>query len=212
MRQHIVLLGDSIFDNAAYVPGEPAVVDQLRAELPAGSLATLCAVDGDITPRVNAQLRQVPRDATHLVVSVGGNDALSAAHITHAPAAPAAHLFDELAKIQAQFRRHYREMLQAVIARGRPTVVCTIYDAVPGLERGSVTALSVFNDVILRLAIEQGVPVIDLRQVCTDDADYSPLSPIEPSCVGGAKIAAAIAKVVAEHDFSQRGCRVYGSS
>jgi hypothetical protein len=31
---HIVLLGDSIFDNAAYVPGELPVIEQLRARLP----------------------------------------------------------------------------------------------------------------------------------------------------------------------------------
>ena len=41
---HVVLLGDSIFDNALYVPGGPAVIDQLRRELPAGWSATLLAV------------------------------------------------------------------------------------------------------------------------------------------------------------------------
>jgi hypothetical protein len=43
---HIVLLGDSIFDNAAYVPGEPPVIEQLRAHLPKNWQATLLAVDG----------------------------------------------------------------------------------------------------------------------------------------------------------------------
>ncbi len=33
---HVVLLGDSIFDNGVYVPGGPDVVTQLRAELPPG--------------------------------------------------------------------------------------------------------------------------------------------------------------------------------
>ena len=46
---HVVLLGDSIFDNAAYVAGGPDVVEQLRERLPAGSQATLCAVDGAVT-------------------------------------------------------------------------------------------------------------------------------------------------------------------
>jgi hypothetical protein len=207
---HIVLLGDSIFDNAAYVPGEPAVIDQLRLELPAGSEATLCAVDGDVTPRVHAQLRKVPKAATHLVVSVGGNDALGFSHITRGPSAPAAHLFDELAKIQAQFRRHYGAMLQALLELERPCAACTIYDAIPGLDPGSVTALSIFNDVILRGAFEHGLPVIDLRLVCSDADDYSPISPIEPSATGGAKIAKAIARVVAIHDFSTNRAAVYG--
>jgi hypothetical protein len=33
---HLVLLGDSVFDNAAYVGGGPDVVAQLRARLPTG--------------------------------------------------------------------------------------------------------------------------------------------------------------------------------
>ena len=28
--RHAVLLGDSIFDNLSYVPGKPAVIEQLR--------------------------------------------------------------------------------------------------------------------------------------------------------------------------------------
>ena len=73
---HVVLLGDSIFDNQAYVPGEPDVVAQLREELPREWSATLLAVDGDVASGVVRQLSSLPQDATHLVVSVGGNDAL----------------------------------------------------------------------------------------------------------------------------------------
>jgi hypothetical protein len=48
-ENHVVLLGDSIFDNATYVPGELPVIDQLRQNLPKGWQATLAAVDGDTT-------------------------------------------------------------------------------------------------------------------------------------------------------------------
>jgi hypothetical protein len=75
---HVVLLGDSIFDNAAYVRGGPDVVRQLREMLPAGWSATLLAVDGAVTRSVPAQIARLPADATHLVLSVGGNDALGA--------------------------------------------------------------------------------------------------------------------------------------
>jgi len=73
---HVVLLGDSIFDNAAYVPGGPAVIDHLTAALPHGWRETLLAVDGAGADDVATQLRSLPADATHLVVSAGGNDAL----------------------------------------------------------------------------------------------------------------------------------------
>ena len=45
---HLVLLGDSIFDNAAYVRGAPDLVRQLRGQLPTTWDATLLAVDGSI--------------------------------------------------------------------------------------------------------------------------------------------------------------------
>ena len=103
----------------------------------------------------------------------------------------------------------YAAMLRAVRARKIPTVVCTVYDAIPGLEREAVTALSAFNDVIVRAAAAAGVPVIDLRAVCDAAADYSAVSPIEPSRAGGDKIAGAIAGVVARHDFTRGACVVY---
>jgi hypothetical protein len=75
---HVVLLGDSVFDNAAYVAGGPDVVAQLRQSLPTGWQATLSAVDGAVATDVRGQLAQMPASATHLVISAGGNDALRA--------------------------------------------------------------------------------------------------------------------------------------
>jgi len=71
----VILLGDSIFDNAAYVAGGPAVVQQLQAGLPVGWEAILRAVDGAVTTDVPRQLQGLPQQST-LIVSVGGNDAL----------------------------------------------------------------------------------------------------------------------------------------
>jgi len=73
---HIVLLGDSIFDDGVCVGGEPDVVTHLRTLLPAGARATLLAVDGATTRAMPRQVFEIPSDATHLVVSIGGNDAL----------------------------------------------------------------------------------------------------------------------------------------
>ena len=61
---HVVLLGDSIFDNAAYVRGGPDVIRQLREVLPPGWTGTLRAVDGAVTASVPRQLqgcRRTPR-------------------------------------------------------------------------------------------------------------------------------------------------------
>lgn len=199
---HVVLLGDSIFDNARYVPDEPPVIEQLRHALPVGWQASLLAVDGDVTADVPVQIRRLPQDATHLVISVGGNDALGARGILYDSARSGDEVLARFAEVQTRFRNDYQTMLQRVLALRLPTVVCTVYDSVPGLEAGAATALSVFNDVILREAFAAGLPVIDLRLVCNKDADYSTVSSIEPSAIGGQRIVKAIVSAVMSHDFT----------
>src|SRR3954467_6421801 len=84
-RPHVALLGDSIFDNAAYIGGAPDGGTHLRRLLPAPWRATLCAVDGATTHTLDAQLDRVPPDATHLVISIGGNDALQNSDLLSLP-------------------------------------------------------------------------------------------------------------------------------
>lgn len=207
---HILLLGDSIFDNAAYVGGGPDVVRQLRDRLPAGWRATLQAVDGAVTGSVRRQLDRIPPDASHLVVSVGGNDALGQAGVLEQGARSMAEAVDRLADIRERFERDYRDMLGAVLGLGLPTAVCSIYDTRfpdPRRHRLTVTALAIFNDCIMRQAFSQGLPLIDLRLVCDHDEDYA--NPIEPSERGGKKIAAAIARLVLEHDFRTGRSAIY---
>ena len=52
---HLVLLGDSILDNAAYTNGGPDVVTQVRGLLPKPWKASLLAIDGSTTNDVPAQ-------------------------------------------------------------------------------------------------------------------------------------------------------------
>src|SRR5687768_10561014 len=52
---HIVLVGDSILDNNAYVASGQAVIDHLREMLPAGWKATLLAVDGSTISDIHSQ-------------------------------------------------------------------------------------------------------------------------------------------------------------
>ena len=196
---HIVLLGDSIFDNAAYVAGAPDVVRQVRQRLPDGSRATLLAVDGGTTRGVRDQLRLLPPDATHLIVSVGGNDALGHSEFLGAPARSTAEALMGLAEIGGGFERDYLAMLNGVLTHGLPTAICTVYyprfPEAP-LQRIAVAALTVFNDCIIRAAFAHGIPLIDLRLICTEASDYA--NPIEPSARGGEKISRAIVELV-EH-------------
>jgi hypothetical protein len=207
---HVVLLGDSSFDNGRYVPGGPSVIEHLRRCLPPGWQATLLARDGASTAEMGRQLDQLPAHATHLVMSVGGNDALDhSGLIRHEPAGSFAEVLSRLADIQDQFRQAYQDLLGRVLSYHKPTAVCTVYDAIPGLHPAERAGLCLFNDVIVRDAVRAGVPVIDLRLICNDADDFARSSPIEPSVVGGGKIARAVVGVVTGYDFTSVGTRVF---
>ena len=100
-------------------------------------------------------------------------------------------------------------MLSHVLNLSKNVAVCTVYDSIPGLEPVALTALSMFNEIILRKAFIAKVPVIDLRLVCNESKDYSDISSIEPSAAGGEKIAQVIAKLIEMHDFTMEQSVIY---
>ncbi|MBO1076632.1 SGNH/GDSL hydrolase family protein [Roseomonas marmotae] len=202
---HVVLLGDSSLDNRAYVGAAPDVLAHLRGRLPRPWRATLAAVDGAVVGDIQRQLTGLPADATHLLISVGGNDALRQEGLLQEAARSVGEGVARLAELRERFRRDYAAMLGAALARGLPVAVCTIYDPRfpdPRRQRLGLTGLALFNDVIIRAAFERGLPVLDLRLICDEDADFA--NPIEPSGQGGGKIAAAILRLLLEHDFARR--------
>lgn len=227
---HPLLLGDSVFDNGAYVEaGKPDVARQVSARLPANSTATLLAVDGHVTSDVFTQIGRLPRSATHLFLSVGGNDALqylSALERFEEELTRFSEAIEKLRQIQDTFRRSYLPVVQELLGTGLPTILCTIYNgnfqkASPGaaFQRASFqqgmslqalvdTILPIINDVILDAAIEYGLPLIDLGRALSEPAlDYA--NPIEPSAHGGAKIAEAITEVLSNHEFATPRSEIY---
>ena len=195
--KNIVLLGDSIFDNASYVKAGAAVIDHLEAMLPTQWRAVLLAVDGATARQVASQVRSIPSDATHLFLSVGGNDALSHSEMLDAPVRSSADTWRLLAKIISEFEFDYREAVTACLRKNLPLTVCTIYNGnFPDVDyqlRASV-ALQVFNDSIARISREKGCDLLELRAVCTTPAHYA--NPIEPSETGGRQIARAILEML----------------
>ena len=194
MPTHVVLLGDSIFDNAGYVPGAPCVAEQLKASLHQNDTVTLLAVDGNIAADVGNQLGKLPANTTHLALSAGGNDALGSIGCLSKPVKSMTEALSILAQIREQFRNSYCSTIEALRATGKPACVCTVYEAIPDLSSELKTALALFNDTIVRAALAANFSIIDLREICIEASDFSTVSPIEPSAEGGQKIAAAIAK------------------
>jgi hypothetical protein len=135
--------------------------------------------------------------ATHVVLSVGGNDVLAHADILDLPASSTAMALRVFTERAAIFESSYVSALEAVLQYARQTAVCTIYNGNltdPVQAAHARTALAVFNDVIWRAAIARGLDIIELRQVCSMPEDYA--NPIEPSGHGGEKIARSIGCVV----------------
>ena len=97
---HVVLLGDSIFDNGAYTRGGPDVVTQLREILPAPWRATLAAVDGATTQEFDPQRRALTSDVTHAVLSLGGNDALGHADLLDTRVRSSAEVLERFADLR----------------------------------------------------------------------------------------------------------------
>lgn len=206
---HLVLLGDSIFDNRAYVAGGPAVIDQVQKTIPSGWKASLLAVDGDTSVQVPDQLKRLPADSTHLVLSAGGNDAIKCLDLLGTPASNLIGALGALSKMLDGFEKNYKALMTELLSLNKPLMVCTIYDSVPGLVDPLKLALALFNDVIIRNAVSNGLPVLDLRMICSESGDYSVKSPIEPSSQGGNKIAIRMAATLLDHDFAMHNCVMY---
>ena len=225
--KHIILAGDSVFDNRSYVKAvEPDVRDQLADLLDDGDKVTLIAVDGDMNNDVSKQLDNIPKDATHLFISIGGNDALMHIDAFTDSVHTIGEALDSFNEMVQEFERDYIKMLTNVIKYGLKTTLCTIYNPcfdhenmdrikymfLPNtnfkkLQRRSTTALPLFNNIIFQEAFNFGLPVMDLRLIFNDRADYS--NPIEPSVVGGIKMARIIKEISYNHDFSMKNSVVY---
>jgi lysophospholipase L1-like esterase len=223
---HVILCGDSIFDNSPYVqPDEPDVTTQVNALLPEDSKATRLAVDGDVTENIYRQLQSLPNDATHLFISVGGNDALGGINVFSEPVANVGEALIYVNTMRNQFETRYKEMLQHALSQQLPLTVCSVYyprfhsqnlervfpdgNRVNGetLQQMAMAALANFNDAIFRQAFQLKVPLIDLRVLCDEDADFA--NPIEPSAVGGQKIARAIVDMLDSSKGSTNKITVY---
>lgn len=206
---HLVLLGDSTLDNAAYTDGGPSVIAHVQQQLSDGWRVSLNAVDGATTEGIPAQLQALPPDASHLLLSIGGNDALLHADVLDTPVSSTAEALLLLHQLARDFEPSYRQAVQACLERKLPLVLCTIYhgnfpDA--DYQQRAAVALTVFNDIIIRVAIEHRLKVIELRLICTSPDDFA--NPVDPSATGGGKIARAIVLAVTQAPHVARGANI----
>jgi hypothetical protein len=194
---HIVLLGDSTFDNHAYVASGASTIAALEAQLPAGWSATLLAQDGSTIDEVTRQAMQLPSGASHLVVCTGMHDVLGDIGMLAERAETVADGLRTAGLVAGRFELRYWRMLRSLRSRGLPLAVCTIGNGDfgdPHLQPVTTTALAIFNDAIIRSAWSAHAAIIDLRAACDEPEDYA--TETVPSARGSGKIAECLAKAI----------------
>jgi len=199
---HLVLVGDGTLANQAHtgtLPDSAAVARQLLS----GWSVSVLAVEGAALAAVPDQLKRLPSDASLVVLSAGGNDAMEHVELLQRPSESSGETLDALIAASDAFGKRYRQVIEAAKGKTLRLVLCTIYEPPlvgPNTASRARAILTLLNDQILRTAHALGVDVIELRDVVRNPGDFT--LQIHPSGAGAAKIGRAIANAAG---ISNRG-------
>lgn len=200
MNKKINLLGDSIIDNKSYVGfNENSVLEHLEENSQYSYLQI--AKDGDTTEDlINNQLElSLQNQSTHTVLSIGGNDMLY-----NLPFLTSNKLFirneaftDVYKEIFKPLEERYQIIVKNLSTQTSKLLLCTVYEG--DLERSSEfreilnsskIMIAVLNDIINKTASRYNADILELRNIFTSPEDFA--NPIEPSHIGGEKLAKKI--------------------
>jgi hypothetical protein len=99
------------------------------------------------------------------------------------------------------FKKQYETIVANLSSHRANLLLCTVYegdlvdsDEFSDVNNSSKTMVSIFNDIVYRTANKYGAEVLELRDIFVRPEDYA--NPIEPSHIGGGKLAKAIQKWV----------------
>ena len=99
------------------------------------------------------------------------------------------------------FTKQYGTIVANLSNHRAKLLLCTVYegdlvdsDEFSDVNNSSKTMVSVFNDIVYRTANKYDADVLELREIFVSSEDYA--NPIEPSHIGGGKLAKAIKKWV----------------
>jgi hypothetical protein len=168
--RHLVLLGDAL-QNIDLGSGEieSALVPRPRNPWKMTVLQSLRTL-----PR--GHVREIPEDATHVVISIEGAWAIEASGLLQGGTHTISEALETLATAADEFEVILSGMIAAAQETGLPSVVCTLVPArytKPAQHRIFSTALAIFNDRIMRRASAANLSIVELRLVCNEDGDYA---------------------------------------
>ena len=207
LSKELVLLGDSIIDNKTYVlDGELSVLEHIKSktETPVTQLALDGATTNDV---INSQIQAIPFGTSHIVLSIGGNDLLNEIgflleDFKYTPNQVLERCQSLIAPIMQKYESIVSQLQTTIRAN---LLLCTVYE---GNLEGSVmyddiavssrAMLSLFNDSVYKTHNMFKTEILELRNIFVSPEDYA--NPIEPSHIGGEKLAKAINKWVETHN------------
>ena len=186
------------------------------------------AVDGDTMYNIEYNHLDTPdvEEASHIIVSIGGNDLLhnisflqTTSELSKVMGKDARigkwgrrelnpsrnKVFEETYfEIIKPFKKQYETIVANLSSHRANLLLCTVYegdlvdsDEFSDVNNSSKTMVSLFNDIVYRTANKYGADVLELREIFVRPEDYA--NPIEPSHIGGGKLAKAIQKWVDNH-------------
>jgi len=196
-KHYVSLLGDSIIDNKVYVgDDELSVTEHLQHN--SSSNFTMIAVDGDTTEDVlENQLDNLKEPVSHIVLSIGGNDLLQNLHLLQDETSGMKFALEKSSELIGEIQENYTKILEHLSNYDTKVLLCTVYEGdlksdvmLAQFDKAGQAMLKMHNDTVYYLASKFEVDVLELRNIFTNKEDYA--NPIEPSHIGGEKLAKAI--------------------
>ena len=181
------------------------------------------AVDGDTMYDLKNNNLDTPdiEEASHIIVSIGGNDLLHNISFLQRTSElskimgkdarigkwgvkelnPSRNrVFEETYfEIIKPFTKQYETIVANLSNHRAKLLLCTVYegdlvdsDEFSDVNNSSKTMVSLFNDIVYRTANKYRADVLELSEIFVRPEDYA--NPIEPSHIGGGKLAKAMQK------------------
>ncbi len=176
---HIVLLGDSIFQNKNYVPKSKSVEYLLKEKLSIPSL--VLAQDNAIIYDIPKQYNNMPIDlnnkTTNLYISIGGNDLLNLYEHNNTTNTTLFNMVWEL----------YQKTILMIIENTQCNVILTdIYFITDPNYSRYIPMIKKWNSNLYQFAKQHKVKVFKISKILTQPKDFT--NSIEPSVIGGNKM------------------------
>jgi hypothetical protein len=185
--ENIILLGDSIFKNNAYVSYGSSVEAQLKNKAQGQDLLCLAQDNSSITD-VYKQVEEIPEEynsrGTRIFLSVGGNDILENYIYDYNDV-------DNMEILNNSFTEYKKliKTIQSKMSEAKLTLL-DIYYPDNSRFKNFYPLINEWNKLIYEYAKTNNIQVIKISNILTNADDFS--FAIEPSAAGGNKIVNAL--------------------